>query len=121
MAIKLISESERLEWVWPKGKDVKIYYRRVPDDLRKQWRDEAEIDPETGQPNYSEIGEKGLRYAILDWQGFEDQNGKPVPYSYEAFAKVPDGIRAPFVNVLLAGVEIKEADEKNSAKPSGAG
>jgi len=123
MAIKLIDETERLVWVWPKDHSVKIYYRRVPDSMRKQWREEAGVD-ERGNPEFSEIGERALQYAILDWEGFEDKNGKPVPYSWKAFEAVPDGVRMPFVNVLLNGTKLDFAEErkiKNSDKSSGDG
>ena len=124
MAIKLIDESERFVYVWPKDHDVKIYYRRVPDSMRKQWREEVGFD-ENGRPDFSEIGERALQYAIIDWEGFQDKNGKPAPYSWAAFEKVPDGIRIPFIDVLMDGTkydrEKEEAQAKNSGKPPGDG
>jgi hypothetical protein len=111
MPIKLIDEKESLVWTFPKDKEVKIFYRRVPDSLRKQWREELG-DAATAES----IGEKALEYAIIGWTGFEDQNGKPVPFSLPAFYQVPDGISKLFIAVLLDGTKTEQSAEGKAAK-----
>lgn len=118
MGIRVIPKQEgeeRLEYKCtdPEGSCASIFYQRIPGHLIMSWRERFR-NRRTGLVDESKLAKKAVEYALIDWTGFEDVEGKEFPCSSENFWQLPDEIQGDFVDVLLRGfVPAEDKHEKN--------
>jgi len=111
MPITILDQDEKL--LFQSG-DVKIYYRRIPRSVLSRF---VKASTRRGETDWMHVSDQALQYAILDWDGFVDKAGKPVPYSPELIDAVPSGILNEFTDTLLDGTSFEVA-AKNSRTSS---
>ena len=111
--ITLVKESERLVY---EGDGFKIFYRRVPSHVRGEIV--RRCSPRRGgDPDWAKVSNQFLAYAILDWQGVnEEEEGKMIPAIYDSskVGYLPDEIQVDLMEKLGANIDKLESDSKNS-------
>lgn len=107
--MKLISENERL--VYQIGDGAKIYYKRPSQTLRDTW---IRKYTKRGLTDWTRVAEAGVRYAIIDWEGIEDEHGNPAECTPANIMKLPQDIYVELTEVMgLSEGESAEDEEGN--------
>ena len=121
MAIKLIRDDERLTFVFSEDQEVKIHYKRIPSHIQDGW-----LKKNTDKKNridYFAVGLLAMKYAILGWEGIENENG-PVKYdpvnADELIPRLPGALVGEFTEELLDGTK-REEKTKNSSTTRSSG
>jgi hypothetical protein len=114
VAIKLISEQERHSLSI--GEST-IYYRRVPSGVQQKFRQKHTHRGVLNDPAWVE---EVLAYSLLGWEGVQDVDGQPVPYSTELIRYLPEAARAVIIDKLFESDPLEGA-LKNSRNGSHAG
>jgi hypothetical protein len=88
MPIRLVSETERNV---ASIDGATFFYRRVPFTVRQRL---TRQHTERGLLNNDTYALALLEYALLDWEGIVDQQGKTVPFSLAILPHLPEQIMA---------------------------
>lgn len=98
MAIKLISDKERMQWTY-EGHDAGFIYRRP---LVSMQRDMQARHTVKGVTDFNAVFVELFEWAIYDWFGFVDYEGKVVPYKRDLLGLVPEVMKTAFITELYA-------------------
>jgi hypothetical protein len=112
MAIRIIQETERL--VFDCSGEAKIFYKRIPRYMYSKWV--REFTTRRGdRTDWNAVGRAAMEYAILDWEGFEDETG-PVKYTPDKIDNIPGAVVDEFTTTLMDGFVPKDQEtaRKNS-------
>jgi len=106
--IRLVELDERLTF---EHAGSRIYYRRVPMDVR---RTIITKNTERGVLNGPAFTKAMLEWAVIGWDGILNKDGEAVPYRLDLVERLPDTIQEKLVELVGAAAEIEAAAEKNS-------
>ena len=112
MAIRIIEQDEKRTFELKGGK---IFYRPIP---RRKMKEFVQSATRRGVTDWQKVTDLALEYAIIDWSGFVDGDGKQVPYSREMIDSIPMGFLNEFTETLLDDTRVED-EIKNSGPSSG--
>ena len=91
--------------------DAGIYYRRL--SQKQQHAFIRRATDRNGVSDWAQVAENTLRACVVDWYGFVDQEGQPVPFGIDLLLDMPPDTITKIINAISVTDAAEVGAEKN--------